>query len=195
MEFSIRQDELDKWNNGVLEFHLSYGQSVVLNIEENLSTGYCWELANNELNGFFTVVDMGNSDANYGALDGASTEHSYRLIAGSATGSGKFTAEYSRSWETSPFRTLSFTVNVNQRPEEVPEGVHVGREQARRRRCIPPELPGGGARACPQRSGFRSLQAVIYQHNRGVEARSRSSQPPARHLPPYDPFINCLERK
>lgn len=120
MKLSIRQDELDAWNNGVLEFHLSYGQSVVLNIEENPSTGYGWELSNNELNGFFIVMDLGNRDTNDSAKDGASTEHSYKLIAGSATGSGKFTAEYSRSWETSPFRTLSFTVNVNQRPEEVP---------------------------------------------------------------------------
>lgn len=98
---------------------MPYGQSVILNIEENLSTGYGWELANNELNGFFTVVDLGNSDTNDREtsgflLVGAPTEHSYKIIAGSATGSGKFIAEYSRPWETNPLRTLSFTVNVGQ---------------------------------------------------------------------------------
>ncbi len=91
---------------------LGLGQSKVITLSENPSTGYSWRIDTEGSEGLdhVAISDLGHKRG--AAMPGAPGAHSWRVKALSAGGvTIKF--DYQRPWEPAPVETRAVSVTVN----------------------------------------------------------------------------------
>jgi len=85
------------------------GESLVINLKENPTTGYTWHLNGNpEPHLAFEETTFIPADVNQPGQPGI---HRWRLKA-RESGTAKLDFEYKRSWENNSIRHLTFTIQV-----------------------------------------------------------------------------------
>ena len=100
--------EIDESFDG-RQIDVPVGESLLINLKENPTTGYTWHLSGNpEPHLVLEETTFTPADANRPGQPGI---HRWQLK-GHESGTAKLDFEYKRSWENSSDRKLAFTIQV-----------------------------------------------------------------------------------